>query len=734
MRSSILRSAGISAVALTLVWAASPAKAQSGNQDQQAQGLEQIVVTAQRRAQNEQDVPISVSAFSDATLERMGVVSVGELPMVTPGLTMMQSRNGFTTYLRGIGTAASGATEEGSVPVYVDGILVSSLVASGFALPSVDHVEVLKGPQGTLFGRNSTGGLINVVTRDPSHETSGAVSIGYGNYGTATGSAYVTGGITDKIAMDLTVYYEKQEDGYGHVIGLPAPLSNIQPNSGYNNESMVRSKLLYMPLDGLRITLAADAQNRQPDLGLDRTIPKGVTESNGTKKLGTYYDTQQNLVSDPNGKQWGGSAKIEYDTILGTLSSTTAYRQFRLTQDFDQDGTPQEEVDAPEVAQTNTLQQEFLLSGKSRQFDWTGGLIYFYSSITDAQYIGSATAPTNNYSSVTNQKTDSYAGFGQLTYHLTDTTNITGGFRYTYDQRLFTALKVAAAGNPNGAGKVLINRNPDTDPTARLYDSAPTWRLAIDQKINDRVLVYLSDDRGFKSGIFTGSNTASIALLPETIDTYEFGFKSNFGRTWQINGAIFDNEWKNIQLTHQVAGSNIAFNAPGARVYGAEGEIIFDPRISFGDLQLSTDLSWLHGRYDNFPSAPKTTPLAGGGVVGGNFNAEGNQTVKTPPYTISAAIDYTWPSSIGSLGVNVNYTYTDRLFWEVDNRLTQPSYGLLNARVSLTTKDGRWVYSVWGKNLSNVEYSLYTSSTAPFGDELSPAPPRTFGVKAAYKF
>jgi iron complex outermembrane recepter protein len=231
--------------------------------EQDPNQLEAIVVTAQRRSEQLQDVPISITAVTAATLERAGVDDTQALSMVTPGLQLTNVRAAVVPFLRGVGTANITAGDEGATAIYVDGILNPVAAANVFALNNVERVEVLRGPQGTLFGRNAVGGLINIITRDPSPRFKGNVEIGYGNYETLFGNAYVTGPLADNVAADLAFYGYHQGEGWGHNHFLDR-------DQNRNREFAVRSKVKIDLTPDTTLTLAGDYALANSDIGSTR--------------------------------------------------------------------------------------------------------------------------------------------------------------------------------------------------------------------------------------------------------------------------------------------------------------------------------------------------------------------------------------------------------------------------------------------------------------------------------
>jgi iron complex outermembrane receptor protein len=738
---------------MTGLAATSGVLAQSEETKTPSTGLEEIVVTAQRRAESLQTVPIAVTAVTAEELSKQGISSTTDIAAITPGLTMTTQRNSVTPYLRGVGTQNGSGSEEGSVALYVDGVYMASLSANAFAFNNIERIEVLRGPQGTLFGRNATGGLIHVITRDPQFETSGELNIGYGNYDTSTGSLYITGGLTDRIAADFGAFFTNQGEGWGENLN-PAQPGDVNRRV----ESAYRSKILFELSDETRILFAADYGLVKNDQGNTRAGLPGAVLFGGQTFTGDIYDADMSIKRDTRSERYGASLQITHSFSWATFSSLTAYRNAENYTLFDQDSTRLDVITAPITDVLDSWQQEFLLNGETGRLTWTGGLFYYDARTgVDTLSLRSALIPTQNRDRVGIMKTKSYAGFAQGTYSFTDATALTLGVRYTEDQRELSGRDRAAPGFPGLAVGAII---PGTDTAAlpksqtdRTFDKI-TYRIALEHRFTPDVMGYASISRGFKSGIFNSTTPLDPAVEPETLDAYEIGAKSEwFDGTLRLNGAVFYYEYDDIQLTRINAGTTTLLNAAGGEVRGADLEFILAPRLSTGRLTISGGASYLDTEYTSFPDAPFLEPNPAGGNFAlntpghpcppehppgsfpGNCNAKGNTMIRAPELTATVAVDYAFPlASSGELGFNVTAAYNDGFYWDADNRVKQPSYTLVNAQVSLTTADERWRLRLWSRNLTDEKYYITVSTSAGFGDAGAPGAPREYGVGLTYRF
>lgn len=687
--------------------------------------LESVTVTAQRRAEDQQSVPISITTLSARQLEAGGVSALEDLTVATPGLVMTRQLRGSTPFLRGVGATSVTPGNESPVAQYVDGIYYMSPVGNIFSFNNVERIEVLKGPQGTLFGRNATGGLINVITSDPEVEPGFKLSVSRDDYETNSVSAYATGG-AGEVAADIAIMYLDQDKGYGKNL-------NTGKDVNLQNERAVRSKVLWTPTDGDRITFSIDWSENKGDLGLTRSIFPTSRGVGNTPLRGDQYDTQATFPTYVKSfPSWGASLKYERTFDWGSFQSLTAHRDQKSQTFLDQDSTPIPFVNVEVNEQNKWQQQEFLLVGNAGKLDWTTGIFLFNatSGYSDGGLkITSGLVPSLNTTSYPKQETRSYAAFAQSTYAVTDTTKVTAGLRYTEDQRSYTSRQIANAGHPAGAGTVLAT-NFDEKSFPKL-----TYRFAVDQQLGDSALIYASFNRGFKSGIFNTGIINGLPVNPETLDAIEIGLKSElFDHRVRLNLAAYDYDYEDIQLQRVVTGASVIFNAAKGAMRGLDVEAIFVPPTPVGELQLTLGASLIDTEYKEFPNGPTTVPNATGGNATVATDLAGNDMIRAPKYTATAGIDYELPIGDDTLAMSVNYFKNDGFFWEPDNRLEQEPYEVLNAQVSYGFgAEERVRVRVFGKNLTDAVYASYVSAGA-VGDLVGSAPPRTYGVGFDFKY
>jgi len=680
--------------------------------------IEEVIVTAQRRSERLQDVPIAVTAIDGEALAAKGVTNTAEVFTTVPGLTFTQVIGTATPRIRGIGTAIALGGNENSVATYVDGVYYASSASSIFALSNIAQIAVLKGPQGTLFGRNATGGLIQVTTREPDQTFSGNASASYGNHDTIGGALYVTGGVTPRLAADLAVYYNDQNDGFGRNLTTGAEVNKAR-------DLAIRSKWLFDLGEETTLRLSGD-YGRLRVAGPGRRSTDGSLPATGVPFHGDDFDTLSNANPFYRSEQGGGSAHLVHHFAGFDLVNTTAYRRATTHTLFDIDGT-QAALGTSDIRfEERQISQELqVVSSGDGPLSWTLGAYYFRSRAGYANVI--LDLPPVRQTFATEQKVRSPAAYAQAAYKFDPVTSLTLGFRYSGETREF-----------EGAGRILTKATGVTTlPPAvagKLSVERPTWRIALDRRLSPDALVYVSYNRGFKSGGFNGATFLSAQpFKPETLDAYEVGLKSDLlDRRLRFNAAVFYYDYKNIQLTSFLSPGVVnILNATSAEIYGLDVDITAKPMER---LTLTAGFSYLHSRFGAYPNAQVSSPLPAGGnrIVSGS--ASGNTLPQTPDWTVDLGADYTIPLSSGSLLVSGHYFHSDGWYAEPDNRLRQSAYDILNA--SLTWRigdDERVSLTAWGKNLTDEAYAATLQTQAP-ADVLVPAPGRTFGATVGYKF
>ena len=679
--------------------------------------LQEVTVTAQRRAENLQNVPIAINAISGEQARASGVTDIQQLFAVIPNLTFATASWATNTYIRGIGDNSASPNNEPSAAVYVDGVYNSQAQAlTSFNFNNIERIEVLKGPQGTLFGRNATAGVIQVITPDPKQQLSGKLEGGFGSYDTLNADAYLTGGVTDKLSGDVSVLFTDQMTGFGENLtyGLQTYMQR---------DIAVRSKWLYDVSDATQIRFVADyadfASGATPDQFVPESAGLGPTTIPKAAFAHGPYAGKYNVYGDPDQNdniQYGAALLVDHD-IGSTLhfKSISSYRWVSGFQLFDSDFTPLNLNKILQHYDAHYYTQEFHLSNQNPgRITWLVGAFYYGNQVFGSDpriQTGSQLAGGYVYYKGV-QDTASGAVFAQATAEIVDQTKLTLGVRYTKE-----TLK-AFGETDNQAGAITAG------PSVQEIRSDPlTWRVGLDHQFTPDVMVYASYNKGFKSGGFNLSLPGSAPFYPEHVDAYEVGLKSEFfDHRVRMNLAGFYDRYNDIQVAVVLGGSQLFENAAAARNYGFDGSLDF---LATRNLQISTGLGLLSAKYLDYPGARGYTPA---GVAVNIANAKGADLPFAPRVTGFVGGNFhDWTTPIGTFGATVNLSYTDRSYSTPDMGLERPAYYLLNATAQWRPRqDSSWSVRLWGNNLTNATYYMFSSESAT-GWYVSYGAPRTYG-------
>ena len=747
--------------------------------------LEEITVTAQKRAENLQDTPIAITAVTGATLEAKGRGDIAELGQMTPNLVFNTTApvsgvsSGAVVFIRGIGQTDFQLTTDPGVGTYIDGVYVARSIGGVLDVLDLERVEVLRGPQGTLFGRNTIGGAISLVTREPTADFQGRATVTGGSFNRADVRISLSGPVSDDIRVSL-VASSKNRDGY--VRGL---LDNR--DLGDVNRDSARATILFQPtstfkalltLDGTRIreqnaanklvgvTLTAPGAPTRLDYRFNRST-RGVDAETvaippGNPSIAFLYnlvdapvlgtapydgrwitpDLNRTYATGPNGTRlniWGGALTLEQALPLdATIKSITAYRSTNGSFNRDPDGSPLKVIENQNFNyDQKQFSQELQLTGDAidNRLKYVGGVYYFretgndFLDVTLPIAFGSLT----NYTLVKNK---SYAAYGQLNFAITDTLGVTGGVRYTEDKKQYR-VPVGTGGITNG---LLGLFGPPGTMTPFIpsgtFDKSfnnTSFKAGVDWKPNTDTLIYLSYSEGFKSG---GFNTrylvpvpAIISYDPELLTTYELGVKwEGFDRRLRVNGSTFHSKYRDIQLTVYEQGAPITRNGGSARINGAELEFTALP---VERLTLSGGLGYLDAKYTQVPTPIATKPLD-------QQITRDKELAKTPKWTLNARAEYRIPvSSSGELRLAADWMYSSHVQNDAINSkfLYQKAFSIANASIGYWVNDGQWSLTAFVDNLTNRRIIESGDSNYSIGfHEANFNRPREYGLTLATRF
>jgi iron complex outermembrane receptor protein len=799
IRKTALRTALIAALTCGtsgIAVAQSTGGAAAQTNDDQA-GLGDIIVTATKRSENLQDVPVSISAIGQEQLATRGVTTSNDLGSVVPNL-QVSSQYGETSpnfSLRGVGvTNEFTANTASPIGVYVDEVNQTFRYTHGLSLFDLDRVEVLRGPQGTLFGRNTTGGAINIITRQPKLSGyNGYIKAGFGNYNrfTAQGAVEFTP-VEDQVGLRLAINYGKgdgyfkdpqpKKNGltYGSLdtIGLrgilrikPNDKLNISIKGFYNKDNPIGYPEHYIGLVG-----------RNPTTGAGGTDFFGSTRNGQTLPGGGVCCTYDQVATDKGGhfltKAYGGGLNINYEINDNfSLTSVTGYTESVYNLDIDNDGTAQDVYFIFYRSKGKDFSQDLRLNYSSDKVNALLGVFYGNDSLDTNNYILAYNvlpdAPANlnpalwapgvsnsfnvRYGFI--QKRRTMAVYGEGTVKITPQLELTAGLRYTKDKMEYANGYSFPITDFPGVDIFNLYQN------LNLKNDYGNWsgRAILNYAWSEDIKTYLSVSRGYRSGSYNGFGFVTPASVyfvkPERLDSVEFGFKTRFANNrLQLNGAAFHYDYKNQQVSEVRGGLAFPQNL-NATVWGAEVEMLAKPVSA---LTLRGSIGYLDTKYtkDNVCLSPTGVASAACGA-GGGVSIVGNQVPFASKWTLSFGGDLTLARIAGGkIVASAEVAYKSSFWFDMFNGNTRPpavvnngvggvtqlypggktdlvgskGYALINAGLAWNSDNIQ--IRVWGKNVTNKKYYPFGYDTAgAFGTVLlTPGTPRTFGVEATFKF
>lgn len=669
--------------------------------------IERIVVTAQRVEQSAQSVPISLNVLTPDELLRAGVSDSLDLQFVVPGLVITNDGNDQQLYIRGIGSPVLGLGSENSVATYIDGVYVARQSQVLQEFNDIARVEVLKGPQATLYGRNATGGAINIVSNAPSDAFEAFGDVQIGDYEALRLRGTVNIPLGEKAAARLSGLYSEHEGWDENLLSGQRPWSEERTG--------LRGALSFAPSDNIDVILRADYAKSDGTEGNFKSVnPSSLIY---TFFGGTFVDDPRAYFNDVDIEnpieQYGLSADVSFDLGGVTLRSITGHRDFDIGPTFlDLDGSEVNFIaDQGSDAQSQTFSQEFLLEhGAEGELRWLLGAMYFTE---DGERNFRRTlfgGPFPGAGSFARSDVEAWAAFGQATLPLTRRLSLTGGLRYSYEDRQYFENLTNVTGSEN-------------------WDQLSP-RIALEYQASDNVFLYGAVTNGFKSGGFNSAN-ATDPFNPEKVWSYEAGLRSDLanGRA-QFNATAFYYDYTDLQVSQLQPNLLFAIdNAAAASVLGLELEGALAP---VDNLVLSANATFLNAEYDQFLSPDPFNP--GPGVV----DQKGNPLTRAPDFSAFASALYTIPlGPSGAIDLYADYYYQSRMqFTEFDdNRRSAPSYSLVNARITYRAPGDHWNVSLFGRNIFDelvVTFANADASTNTFIERY--APPATYGVEAGFKF
>ena len=720
----------------TALFGAPSAHAQSAGVNE---GAAEIIVTARRREESLIEVPISITVMAAEEIRARNANRIRDLGNFVPNVAFLGPEGNATTTLSVRGVTSQSRINvgfESGIGVYVDGVLVGRQIGFNQEVYDIARVEFLRGPQGTLFGKNSITGAINVVTREPSDELKADAQLSYASYNEIQARGYVSAPIVaGKAALSVSGYYLKR-DGFQQNL--------FDGTDVWNEDSRgARAKLLLTPTDNLRITVAADTLNES------NVTPGSVITSGYGFVPGNSRNTNENVPGLSNRNVDGVSGTIELDTGFGaTLRSITAYRELKSDRQNDTDAGPADVVDSFINNRQKQFSQELRLdSNGTGRFGYVAGVYYYDSTVTSSSESCFGTIPNvpgflrglcgSTFGDI---NTKSMAMFGNVDFKIVETLTLTGGLRYTIENK---RLAFEQVGFPFIAPSLPLN-------TDRLSEEDLSPTFTVRWQPNSDLSVYATASKGFKSGGWNVDNVTSFAITSfaalqfqsESLWNYEIGFRASvLDRKLNLSGAVFQMDYSDLQVSklEPVLGGGgalvaVTSNAGEARIRGFEAEAAVTP---LPGLQLSGGVGYTDAKYTNYADSVRI-----GGVLT-PVNFAGNKLNGAPEWTVNATAQFDTPvSDTLELSTRVDFSHISSYFFTRENAaaFSIPSRSLFNGQIGVKNRDGKWDLFLFGQNLFDKKYivsrgtggfafpGIGTNTVEGYGA------PRTIGVRGTVHF
>ncbi len=754
-------------------------------------GLEEVVVTAQKREATLQETPVAVSVVTGVDLTNKGIADIQELEIATPSLNtgQNQSTSQQTFSIRGLGTSGNNAGLEPSVGVFIDGVYRSRAASSIDDFIAVERVEILRGPQSSVYGKNTPAGVISIITKKPEQEFGVDLEQTIGNYSTKITRATVTGPISDAVSYRVSGNYNSR-DGF---------IDNLQPGRDSVNDRnryALRGQLLIEPSDDLTIRLIADTASITEDCCGAPFFFNLPANAARTTALGATIlpddiyrrEIQFDRALETEQEQSGFSAQVDWQHDNYSFTSLSAFRDFEETNDIDADFI---DIELSGVLQNSADRQVFtqefrLQSIGDNNFDWLvgyyyydadqkttgdnrlgsfarpffdlaiGGLVTTIEGLKGApagSYIGSGTGRRSEFELLTT----SHSVFGKLDWHISDRLTASLGARWTtedkdIDANIVTDAPYSAidfsdpASDPvvallpaaaRGAAAAVQLFRPVPNFTESRSESEPTAELVVSYDYSDDVSLYASGKRGYKAGGFNVSSGSGGADFDREIaDAWELGAKiRTLDNQMQINLAAFSQRLRDFQ-TNAFNGTNFTLtNAGEIQVDGLEFETFYAPTEN---LYLSLSGTYLDAKYTSYVGGPKIiVPTGSPPTPGRTQDLSGRRLSFVPKWTVSSSVSYekSFSRFNGFAHLAARYRGARNVTSEQNPIADQDSYVTANATIGISDLEGRWSLSLWGKNIFDEEFTdgIFNSVIQSGSFNAYPGDPRTFGATLRFQ-
>ena len=753
----------LAALAISLGVIAAPAALTAQEADSV---LEEVIVTAQKREQSLQDVGVAVTAFTGEQISEFGFTASTEVVNMTPSLNYTVP-NGESSqinfFLRGVGLNDFADANENPVAVYVDDIYRPAMGGLSFQLFDVERVEVLRGPQSALFGRNTNGGVVHFLSRRPTEELDGYVSLSLGSHSETRLEGALGGGSPELSARISAAMH--QHDGFtenragpdynetdavgfrGQVQFTPSDDFDALVNAWYSDNGAAvgawQHQATTFNADGDSVALGASEQSMVVDCNADGMLDAGdMRPAPGTDCFG-YRDTDGDAYAgefDRDGRveveTSGVSLTFNWDIGLGVLTSITGFQTVDRLQSEDTDAGPYPLLQPTFTAETDTITQELRIAGESEALRWLAGLYYFDNEVNGAYDLDLTNLDFVYFDTDFTQTTESLAAFGQVEFDLNPQWTLIAGARFASEEKAMDYINRDTAGFFTGVIGLPTNVAFDFDTSsvgefAQHDEDGFSGKLELDWRPNDDLLVYGSVARGVKSAgfnvgfldgnfIFASNTVETIPFGPEELTSLEVGFKSTFaGGRARLNGSAFTYDYSDFQTFRFELLNQVIFNSD-ASVQGLELELQSTPAAGW---DVSLGLAVLDATAEDIP-----TP--GGDAV------RDRSMVAAPEISLTGMARYEWPAMSGTMSAMVWGNWQSSMYFDIQNVPVseQDSFAIVNVRLAWLSADERWEVAAFVHNAADEEYKRYTFDfTGTFGfNQVAYGKPRWAGLNFRY--
>lgn len=726
--------------------------------------VEEVVVTAQRRSENIQTIPTSIQALTGADISKLGITSSAEIAQFVPNVDLtlpsgVGNQAQFT--IRGIGLNDFNSNNAGPNGVYSDEVYLSSPASQSFPTFDLERIEVLKGPQGTLYGRNASGGAINYISRKPTDYLTGGVSASYASYRRFNFEGAVGGPIAPGLTGRIAVTTNQGGDYFKN-------LTNGDKINGVNNIAG-RAIVMWRPSEDFTATLTLRGGRvnnlptayrhlgtKDPATGaqcdVSRILAGGCVDRYGFGTQADFYAGEYNRTEHLKVNDYGGALRLEQIAGPFTLTSLTGFIHNDRFHPEDSDANPARLIEVDYTAVSNTFSQEIRAAYSDERWNGVFGGYYSHENIRQAQPLflfrdadlyrggpGTGDGVATNSYTYNFQQTEAAALFGQVDYKFTEQLRLTVGARVSTETKRFTHTQTyeVQQGGMDHFGPLTVL------PTiqAKNRNDAFNYRVALDYKPTERVLAYASIATGFKSGGFNGGFLSTDPLemaqqlepvRPEHVRSYEVGFKSSlFDRRLLLNVAAFYNDYRDLQVFLAVPSSaagglevEVLDNAPKAHTQGIDLEMTVKP---FRGMTITQNLGLLKTRLDKYAIS----------IVPGGPDYSGNELALAPRVSSSTILQYEHSVPGGVLSAQYNASYKSRRYFTTGNTplSQQREFWIQNARIAYHHEASGVEVGAFARNLAGQKYIVGASDISSFGlVEYVVGEPRSVGVDLRYNF